>query len=159
MGLFTSISTGVTQFFYEPAQGLARSPQAFGSGIARGTVGLVQYSLYGVATTTSHIFGAVSKGLASFASGYRADKKGQPQQVNGVASGIYNGTVGLFLQPSRGMTQDGPRGAVSGVVFGATGFLVLPMAGILASLSTAARSGMENTIMNVLRLMQHCYVY
>ena len=35
VGLFRSVGTGVVDFFYEPAQGLVTSPQAFGVGLAK----------------------------------------------------------------------------------------------------------------------------
>ena len=65
VGFFHSISTGVSQFFYEPARGL-HSPRAFGSGVARGTSSLVQHSLFGVLNTTSLLLSSVSKGTRTY---------------------------------------------------------------------------------------------
>jgi hypothetical protein len=35
VGLFSSLGTGVLDFFYEPAQGLVKSPEDFGKGLAK----------------------------------------------------------------------------------------------------------------------------
>ena len=45
VGLFTSISSGLQSFFTEPALGLVHSPQAFTSGVLRGTLSLLQQRL------------------------------------------------------------------------------------------------------------------
>ena len=65
VGLFTSISSGLQSFFYEPVAGLTESPQAFSLGVIRGTVGLIQHSLYGVTNTTRGIMSSLAKGLTS----------------------------------------------------------------------------------------------
>ena len=65
VGLFTSISSGIQSFFYEPVAGLTESPQAFSLGIIKGTVGLIQHSLYGVTNTTRGIMSSIAKGLTS----------------------------------------------------------------------------------------------
>jgi len=65
VGLFTSISSGMQSFFYEPAQGLLQSPAAFLEGIAKGTIGLFQHSVYGITNTTRGVLSSVAKGLSS----------------------------------------------------------------------------------------------
>ena len=65
VGLFTSISSGIQSFFYEPVAGLTESPQAFSLGVIKGTVGLIQHSLYGVTNTTRGIMSSIAKGLTS----------------------------------------------------------------------------------------------
>ena len=65
VGLFTSISSGLHSFFYEPAAGLTESPQAFSLGVVKGTVSLIQHSLYGVTNTTRGIMSSLAKGLTS----------------------------------------------------------------------------------------------
>lgn len=61
-------------FFYEPAQGLVTSPQAFGKGLAKvisltfpltykkGTASLVKNTVYGTFNSVSKITGALGKG-------------------------------------------------------------------------------------------------
>ena len=65
VGLFTSISSGIQSFFYEPVAGLTESPQAFSLGVIKGTVGLIQHSLYGVTNTARGIMSSLAKGLTS----------------------------------------------------------------------------------------------
>ena len=65
VGLFTSISSGLQSFFTEPAMGLAHSPAAFTSGVWRGSLSLLQHSLYGLTNTTRGVMSSLAKGLTS----------------------------------------------------------------------------------------------
>ena len=65
VGLFTSISSGIQSFFTEPALGLVHSPAAFTSGMMRGSISLVQHSLYGLTNTTRGVMSSLAKGLTS----------------------------------------------------------------------------------------------
>ncbi len=62
LSLFSNLGNGVYDFFYEPAQGLVRSPKDFGKGLAKGTTSLVMNSIYGVFNTASKITASVGKG-------------------------------------------------------------------------------------------------
>jgi vacuolar protein sorting-associated protein 13A/C len=138
-GVLHSISTGVSQFFYEPAQGL-HSPAAFGNGIARGTSSLVQHSVFGVANTSFLLLSSVSKGLTSLALAQEA----RPGRRD-VWSGFRQGTAGLVGQPVKGFQKDGIRGLAKGGLKGAIGFVVLPASGIL-NLASATAISLRNFV-------------
>ena len=127
-------------FFYEPALGIVKSPQAFGTGIARGTISLVQHSLFGVSNTTSSVLSSLSKGLSSLAmiDGHiRASGVGVGSGI-GMWSGLRAGSTGLVRIPVRGFAEAGVSGAVFGGIRAAIGFIVLPMAGIISFAASAA---------------------
>ena len=63
VGLVQNLGTGVLDFFYEPAQGLVKSPKDFGMGLAKGTSSLVRNTIYGTFNTVAKITGAMAKGL------------------------------------------------------------------------------------------------
>lgn len=49
------LGTGVKDFFFEPAEGLMKSPTAFGKGVAKGTMSLVGNTTSGVLGFTTKI--------------------------------------------------------------------------------------------------------
>ncbi|MBE3109024.1 MAG: hypothetical protein IMZ46_00705, partial [Acidobacteria bacterium] len=67
VGLFNNISSGLTDIFYEPYQGLILSdrPEDFGMGIARGAASFAKKSVYGFSDSFSKFTGSLSKGLAA----------------------------------------------------------------------------------------------
>lgn len=50
-------------FFYEPAQGITKSPAEFAKGMSKGSLSLWRNSVYGVFNAASKITGSMSKGL------------------------------------------------------------------------------------------------
>ena len=50
VGFVRGLGTGMVDFFYEPAQGLVKSPGAFGLGVAKGTYSLVSGIVGGALT-------------------------------------------------------------------------------------------------------------
>ncbi|KAJ2642100.1 Vacuolar protein sorting-associated protein 13, partial [Coemansia sp. RSA 1285] len=67
VGLFNSISSGVSDFFYEPYQGFVMSdrPQDFGFGLARGTASLFKKTVFGMTDSFSKFTDSMSKGLSA----------------------------------------------------------------------------------------------
>jgi hypothetical protein len=63
VGLLGNLGTGVKDFFFEPAQGLVESPEAFGKGLAKGSVSLVKHTTYGLFNTVSKLTGTAGKGI------------------------------------------------------------------------------------------------
>lgn len=49
------LGTGVKDFFYEPAEGLMKSPTAFGKGVVKGSMSLVGNTTSGVLGFTTKI--------------------------------------------------------------------------------------------------------
>ena len=42
-------------FFYEPSKGIIESPEAFGAGLAKGTLSLIRNSVYGTMNSVSKV--------------------------------------------------------------------------------------------------------
>ena len=64
-------------FFYEPAQGLVRSPEEFGKGLGKGALSLVNNTAIGTFDSLTKITGAIGSGLAflSFDDNYIAQRR------------------------------------------------------------------------------------
>lgn len=64
VGLFSNISSGVVDIFYEPYQGFIMTdrPQELGIGIAKGATMFVKKSVFGVSDSLSKFTGSISKG-------------------------------------------------------------------------------------------------
>ncbi|KAF7732148.1 hypothetical protein EC973_006403 [Apophysomyces ossiformis] len=67
VGLFTTLSSGVAELFYEPWQGLIMSdgPQDLGDGISRGVSGFLRKSVFGFTNSFTRITGSLGKGLSA----------------------------------------------------------------------------------------------
>ena len=140
MGLFSNIGTGVKDFFYEPAQGLVKSPEEFGKGLAKGSVSLAKHTTYGLFNTVSKLTGTAGKGLAtlSFDDDYLKQRKirqtnEKPKHVGegllygtkSLGQGIFNGVTGIVTQPIKGAKKDGALGFAKGFGRGIIGYLFL----------------------------------
>ena len=62
VNFFSNVSTGVTDFFYEPYKAMAGRPELFSSGVARGTTSLIQCSMYGAMSSAAQIGESLTKG-------------------------------------------------------------------------------------------------
>ena len=105
VGLLKDLGVGVMDFFYEPAQGLAQSPQEFGAGIAKGTSSLVRTFLYGLLNSTNRITRSISLGLATTAQ--RLDRYTGYPTVTNPLEGFVQGIMGLAVSPIKGIAIDG----------------------------------------------------
>ena len=64
VGLYTAVRSGIYELLYQPIIGLSNgSISGFSSGLLRGTIGLIQYSLFGLADTSSKMMSSISKGV------------------------------------------------------------------------------------------------
>ena len=65
VGLFTNISAGVQDVFYEPYQGIlvGEGIQELGLGLAKGAKSLVKKTVFSVSDSVSKVTGSVSKGI------------------------------------------------------------------------------------------------
>ena len=66
VGLFTNISAGVQDVFYEPYQGIlvGEGIQELGLGLAKGAKSLVKKTVFSVSDSVSKVTGSVSKGTS-----------------------------------------------------------------------------------------------
>ena len=158
VGLFTNVSSGVADIFYEPYQGLVMTdrPQELGIGIAKGASSFVKKSVFGFSDSMAKFTGSMSKGLAAAT----LDKEYQDQRrmsksrnrpkhaLYGVTSGgnafatsIASGIGGLARHPMQGAEKEGVQGFVKGVGKGFLGLATKPAIGAfdLASSEYLAR--------------------
>ncbi|KAJ3092913.1 hypothetical protein HK102_000456 [Quaeritorhiza haematococci] len=102
VGLFSNVSSGVRDFFYEPVQGFEITrPQESVIGLVKGTTSLFKKTVYGVTDTFSKMTGSVSKGLSVIT----LDEESKPiegaekEGVSGFVKGLGKGLVGVVTKP------------------------------------------------------------
>jgi len=158
VGLFSNISTGVMDFFYEPAKGIIQSPEAFAKGLAKGTSSLVKNTMYATFDSVSKIVGALGKGVATLSCDDEYVKRRQANQrkkpkhfIDGAAQGamalgrgVFDGITGIVMKPVEGVRREGAVGLFKGLGQGVIGVAVKPVAGILEA-TTKTAEGIKNT--------------
>lgn len=161
VGLFNNISSGITDVFYEPYQGLIMSdrPEDLGLGIAKGAASFVKKSVYGFSDSFSKITGSVSKGLAAatldkqFQDRRRITRaRNRPKHAlygftagaNSFLTSIASGAGGVVRKPLEGAEQEGAAGFFKGVGKGALGLITKPAVGVLDFASNISE-GVRNT--------------
>ena len=152
--LISSMGKGVRDFFYEPALGIVRSPQAGIKGVAVGTLSLVKNSMYGVFNATSKITSNLAEKAAlitmdeEFIKDTTADHSVgvQSNLLHGAKSlgmGFVHGITGLITSPIRGATEEGLIGFIKGIGKGLIGIAAKPTAGVLQFVSSSS-AGIRN---------------
>ncbi|KAJ1978459.1 Vacuolar protein sorting-associated protein 13 [Dimargaris xerosporica] len=161
VGLFSNISSGVADFFYEPYQGFVMSdrPQDFGIGLARGTYSLFSKTVYGFSDSFSKFAESVSKGLsvATLDRNYQDRRRiartrnrprhalyGVSQGATSFASSVASGISGVVMQPYHGAEKEGVGGFFKGVGKGIVGVVTKPMVGVF-DLASQVTEGIKNT--------------
>ncbi|KAH7312762.1 hypothetical protein B0I35DRAFT_481183 [Stachybotrys elegans] len=161
VGLFNTISSGVTDIFYEPYQGLILSdkPEEFGLGIAKGAASFAKKTVYGFSDSFSKFTGSLSKGLAAAS----MDKQFQDRRritrarnrpkhalygvtagANSLFTSVASGVGGLMNKPLEGAEQEGALGFFKGVGKGVLGLATKPAVGVL-DLASNVSEGIRNT--------------
>ena len=100
VGLFNNISSGVSDIFYEPYQGMVmHGNKDIGLGIARGATSFAKKTVFGISDSMSKFTGSIGKGLSA-------------------------ATLDAEYQSKRRMTQrrNKPKHALYGVAAGASAF-------------------------------------
>ncbi|KAJ3037263.1 hypothetical protein HDV00_001828 [Rhizophlyctis rosea] len=137
VGLFNNVSSGVSDFFYEPLQGFEITrPQDFGIGVAKGTASLFKKTVFGVSDTFSKVTGSIGKGLSvitmdeQFQERRRlASARNRPRHaVYGVTTGatslarsVASGITGVVSKPLEGAQEEGVGGFFKGIGKGLVG--------------------------------------
>ncbi|KAG9251666.1 uncharacterized protein F5Z01DRAFT_260241 [Emericellopsis atlantica] len=161
VGLFNNISSGVTDIFYEPYQGLILSdkPEEFGLGIAKGAASFAKKTVFGFSDSFSKFTGSLSKGLAAAS----LDKQFQDRRritrarnrpkhalygvtagANSLFTSVASGVGGLARKPLEGAEQEGAFGFFKGVGKGVLGLATKPAVGVLDMASNVSE-GIRNT--------------
>jgi len=161
VGLFNNISSGLTDIFYEPYQGLILSdtPEEFGLSIAKGAASFVKKSVYGFSDSFSKFTGSLSKGLAAatldkqFQDRRRITRsRNRPKHAlygvttgaNSLFTSVASGVGGLARKPLEGAEQEGALGFFKGVGKGVLGLATKPAIGVLDMASNVSE-GIRNT--------------
>ncbi|KAI1497895.1 vacuolar protein sorting-associated protein 13, partial [Biscogniauxia marginata] len=161
VGLFNSISSGITDVFYEPYQGLIMSdkPEDLGLGIAKGAASFVKKSVYGFSDSFSKVTGSFGKGLAAatldkqFQDRRRITRaRNRPKHaLFGVTAGansfftsVASGLGGVARKPLEGAEQEGAVGFFKGVGKGFIGLATKPAVGMF-DLASNVSEGIRNT--------------
>eukprot|EP01127_Copromyxa_protea_P000018 TRINITY_DN10018_c0_g1_i1.p1 TRINITY_DN10018_c0_g1~~TRINITY_DN10018_c0_g1_i1.p1 ORF type:complete len:2161 (-),score=353.61 TRINITY_DN10018_c0_g1_i1:18-6164(-) len=163
VSLFRNVGTGVYDFFFEPLQGLVKSPHDFTMGIRKGTTSLLSKSIYGVFGSASKISGTLAKvGTAVLDEEYKKSRReaqnkkarhateGLAMGLRDFSAGVYKGVTGMVLDPTRGIQEEGTIGFFKGLGSGMAGAIVKPMVGAidLVTRTTEGISGTATTIVN-----------
>jgi len=156
-GLFSNVSSGVQDLFYEPFNGVVlHGGSELGVGIARGATSLVKKSAFGVTDSVSKITGSVSKGLSAAALDSDWARERQRRQfrdrnkINGLATGtsaflnsLASGIQGVAMKPIKGAEHGGAVGFFKGVGKGLVGVVAKPAVGTFDFLSNVS-GGLRN---------------
>jgi vacuolar protein sorting-associated protein 13A/C len=161
VGLFTNISSGVADIFYEPYQGLVKSdrPEELGIGIAKGASSFVKKSVFGFSDSMAKFTGSMSKGLSAatmdkeFQDQRRMSRsRNRPKHAlygitaggNAFASSLASGLGGLARHPIQGAEKEGAVGFVKGL---GKGLLGVPTKAAIGAFDLASNmaEGVRNT--------------
>ncbi|KAK8040003.1 vacuolar protein sorting-associated protein vps13 [Apiospora rasikravindrae] len=162
VGLFNNLSSGITDVFYEPYQGLIMSdkPEDLGIGIAKGAASFVKKSVYGFSDSFSKITGSLGKGLAAatldkqFQDRRRITRaRNRPKHAlfgittgaNSFFTSVASGAGGLVKKPLEGAETGGAAGFMKGMVKGGVGLLTKPAVGVFDMASNFSE-GIRNTM-------------
>jgi len=160
VGLFTNVSSGVADIFYEPYKGVVmHGNRELGIGIAKGAASFVKKTVFGVTDSMTKFTGSIGKGLsaATFDSEYQrqrrlAQKQNKPRHaLYGVTAGaeafatsVTSGLEGVVMKPIEGAETEGAFGFFKGVGKGLVGAVTKPVVGIF-DLASNVTEGIRNT--------------
>lgn len=160
VGLFTNVSSGVADIFYEPFQGVVvHGNKELGIGIAKGAASFVKKTVFGVSDSVTKFTSSVGKGLsaATFDSEYQArrrmtQRRNKPRHaIYGVtaggeafASSVTSAMEGVFMKPIEGAESEGAFGFFKGVGKGLVGAVTKPVIGVF-DLASNVSEGIRNT--------------
>ncbi|KAI0094888.1 vacuolar protein sorting-associated protein 13 [Irpex rosettiformis] len=137
VGLFTNVSSGVADIFYEPFNGaVMHGNQELGIGIAKGAASFVKKTVFGFSDSFTKITSSVGKGLsaATFDSDYQMQRRmtqrrnrprhaiyGVTAGMDALANSVASGVEGVLMKPLEGAESDGARGFFKGIGKGLVG--------------------------------------
>ncbi|ORX35977.1 putative late endosome to vacuole transport-related protein [Kockovaella imperatae] len=160
VGLFNNISSGFSDIFYEPYQGMVmHGNKDIGLGIARGATSFAKKTVFGITDSMTKFTSSLGKGLsaATLDTEYQ-NKRRMTQRRNkpkhalyGVAAGasafadsVTSAFEGVASKPMEGAEKDGAAGFAKGVGKGFVGLFTKPAVGVMDFLS-ASTEGIRNT--------------
>ncbi|KAJ7597035.1 vacuolar protein sorting-associated protein 13 [Mycena floridula] len=160
VGLFTNVSSGVADIFYEPFNGVVmHGNKELGIGIAKGAASFVKKTVFGVSDSLTKFTSSVGKGLsaATFDSEYQArrrmtQRRNKPRHAiygftaggEALASSMASAMEGVLIKPIEGAESEGAFGFFKGVGKGIVGAVTKPVVGVF-DLASNVSEGIRNT--------------
>ncbi|KAF9459895.1 vacuolar protein sorting-associated protein 13 [Collybia nuda] len=160
VGLFTNVSSGVADIFYEPFHGVVmHGNKELGIGIAKGAASFVKKTIFGLSDSMTKFTSSVGKGLsaATFDAEYQArrrmtQRRNKPRHaIYGVtaggeafASSVTSAMEGVLMKPIEGAESEGALGFFKGVGKGLVGVVTKPVIGVF-DLASNVSEGIRNT--------------
>ncbi|KAI5452535.1 Vacuolar protein sorting-associated protein 13, variant 2 [Naganishia albida] len=160
VGLLNNVSSGFTDIFYEPYQGIVmHGGKELGVGLARGASSFAKKLTYGFSDSFSKVTGSIGKGISAAALDTEwqarrrmALRRNKPKHAlygiangaNVFASSVASGFEGLALKPLEGAEAGGVGGFFKGVGKGFVGAIAKPVAGVFDFASNVSE-GIRNT--------------
>ncbi|KAI9460579.1 hypothetical protein BJY52DRAFT_1117906 [Lactarius psammicola] len=160
VGLFTNVSSGVADIFYEPFTGaVMRGNRDLGVGIAKASASFVKKTVFGFSDSVTKVTSSIGKGLsaATLDSEYQKrrrmnQRRNKPRHaIYGVtagaeafASSIASGVEGVVMKPIEGAESEGALGFFKGVGKGLVGAVTKPAVGFF-DLASNLSEGVRNT--------------
>ncbi|CAE6413624.1 unnamed protein product [Rhizoctonia solani] len=161
VGLFTNVSGGVADIFYEPYKGVVmHGNKELGIGIAKGAASFVKKTVFGVTDSMTKVTSSIGKGLsaATFDDEYQrqrrlAQRTNKPKHAiygvtagaEALASSIASGVEGVVMKPIEGAETGGASGFLKGIGKGLVGSAVTkPVIGVF-DLAANVSEGIRNT--------------
>ncbi|KLO14457.1 hypothetical protein SCHPADRAFT_996578 [Schizopora paradoxa] len=160
VGLFTNVSSGVADIFYEPWRGVVQhGGSELGVGIAKGAASFMKKTIFGFSDSVTKVTSSLGKGLsaATLDSEYQS-KRRQTQRRNkprhaiyGVTAGaeafansVASGVEGVLMKPLEGAEAEGAVGFLKGIGKGLVGVVTKPAVGVF-DLASNVSEGIRNT--------------
>lgn len=160
VGLFNNISSGFSDIFYEPYQGIVmHGNKDIGLGIARGATSFAKKTIFGVTDSMTKFTSSIGKGLsaATLDQEYQSkrrmnQRRNKPKHaLYGIAAGagafadsVTSAFEGVASKPMEGAEKGGAAGFAKGVGKGFVGLFTKPAVGVMDFLS-ASTEGIRNT--------------
>ncbi|KAI9512588.1 hypothetical protein F5148DRAFT_973480 [Russula earlei] len=158
VGLFTNVSSGVADIFYEPFHG-AVMRHDIGVGIAKGAASFFKKTVFGLSDSVTKVTSSIGKGLsaATLDSEYQKQRRlnqrrnkprhaiyGVTAGAEAFASSIASGVEGVVMKPIEGAESEGALGFFKGVGKGLVGAITKPAVGFF-DLASNLSEGVRNT--------------
>lgn len=151
VGLLNSLSIGVNDFFFEPANALINHPKDFGiigRTVVKGAISIVSNTTDGFIGTGTTITRSVGRSVAQLTMDPAFIRSRETLQrapigvmeafkrpFKDVGNGFYYGVVGLVKVPYNNTKRFGATGLVSGVAQGLAGLGTKPVVGVLDAIT------------------------
>ncbi|KAI5124698.1 hypothetical protein M0805_004304 [Coniferiporia weirii] len=160
VGLFTNVSSGVADIFYEPWHGVVQHGGGeLGVGLAKGAASFVKKTIFGLSDSMTKVTSSLGKGLsaATLDADYQAKRRmtqrrnkprhalvGVTAGAEAFANSVASGVEGVLMKPIEGADAEGAFGFFKGMGKGLVGAITKPVVGVF-DLAANVTEGIRNT--------------